>query len=579
MPVDEIVRLLSTDRRYREYFAHREVLPQRKGAFENLSHPLTEELEAYLERKGISLYSHQCRAIEHLRQGEHVIITTPTASGKTLAFNLPIFEYLAQHPKATALYLYPTKALANDQLKAISELDKFSGIAVHASVYDGDTPTSRRPKIREEARIIVSNPYELHQILPWHHKWNRFLSNLQFVVIDEAHRYRGVFGSHIGLLIRRLRRLCQVYGSSPRFILSTATLANAEEFAGKLTGLPFTLVDEDGSPRGRKHFVLYNPYASGHGGRSTHQHTRDLLLECVQGGLQTLCFTTSRKMTELITQWARNELPLEQTARITAYRAGYLPEERREIENRLKAGLLRGVVATNALELGIDIGSLDAVIISGFPGTMMSTWQQAGRSGRRLSDSLAVLVAFENPLDQYFMRHPDSFFGRPHEHAIVDDKNPYILSGHLLCAASELPIRPERDLPFFGDAGREMLQSLEECGLVRSTPRGWVYAGKGRAVDAVKLDSITADTFRVTCNGNLLETLGTAQAFREAHPGAILLHQGEPYIVREFNLQEHTIHVRETDADYYTQPMKSVDLKVLKEMRREERGEVSLSFG
>ncbi|MDI6718735.1 MAG: DEAD/DEAH box helicase [Methanomicrobiales archaeon] len=577
MTTDDLIRTLQRDRRFRGHVAHVEVLPGREGEYGTLDLPA--ELQAYLDRRGIRLYSHQCQAIRLIRQGASIVITTPTASGKTLAFSLPILERFATDPQATALYLYPTKALANDQLKAIQELEKFSGIPVGAAVYDGDTPAARRPRIREIARIVISNPYELHQILPWHHKWSRFLSNLQYVVVDEAHRYRGVFGSNIALLIRRLRRICRFYGSNPQFVLSTATLANAVEFAGRLTGLRFSPVSGDGAPRGRKRFILYNPCSDGGGGRSTHLHTRDLLLACMHAGLQTLCFSTSRRMAELIARWTRDELPRDRSGWVTAYRAGYLPAERREIENRLKTGQLRGVVATNALELGIDIGSLDAVIISGYPGTMMSVWQQAGRGGRRQDDSIAMLVAFENPLDQYFMRHPASFFGRPHEHAIVDDKNPHIVAGHLLCAASELPLRPERDAEFFPGCGEETLAALEGCGLLRKTPRGWVYAGRGRAVDAVKLDSVSADTFRVSCDGRLLETLGTAQAFREAHPGAILLHQGDSYIVREFDREGRNIQVRETDADYYTRPMKSVDLVILREERREDLDGTSLSFG
>jgi DEAD/DEAH box helicase domain-containing protein len=582
MPAADLIRQLSCNPKYRDHIAHIEEFPARDAVYGGPEGDLPDPLAAYLEKRRIRLYSHQSRMLDHIRRGRHTIITTPTASGKTLSFNLPIFERLMHDECATALYLYPTKALSNDQQKTIAEMEKWTGLGLNAAVYDGDTPQGRRPAIRERSRLVISNPYELHQILPWHHKWSRFLARLQFIVIDEAHRYRGIFGSHIAFLIRRLRRICEFYGAHPQFILSTATLANPREFAEKLTGLPFELVDEDGSPRGRKQFILFNPYAHGIKERSTHVFTKDLLVSCLDNGLQTLCFTTSRKMAELITQWSKRERhdPFHRSGEeIATYRAGYLPEERRGIEDRLKAGRIGGVVSTNALELGIDIGSLDAVIISGYPGTMMSTWQQAGRAGRRLDDSLAILVAFENPLDQYFMRHPASFFGRPHEHAVIDDRNPYIVSGHLLCAAAELPVYPDRDRTYFGEQSLMMLPSLEGHALMRKTLRGWVYSGKGRAADAVQLDGITSDTFRILCGGSLIETMGRSQAYREAHMGAVLLHQGEPYIVQEFDLDGRTIRVKETDADFYTQPMKSVDLHIRSELRTEECDGVRLSFG
>jgi DEAD/DEAH box helicase domain-containing protein len=377
-------------------------------------------------------------------------------------------------------------------------------------------------------------------------------------------------------------RLCHFYGSEPQFILSTATLANPLEFAKKLTGMPFELVDEDGSPRGRKHFVLYNPFFDGIGERSTYQETKDLLVSCVKDQLQTLCFTGSRKMAELVTLWAREDARRSSprlAESISAYRAGYLPEERRVIEHQLKEGSLKGVVSTNALELGIDIGSLDAVIIAGYPGTMMSTRQQAGRAGRKGGESLAVLVAMANPLDQYFMHHPHHFFSRSHEHAIIDTGNPYIVSGHLLCAAAELPLRDDSDRKFFGESYTELLSELETGDLIRKTSRGWVYSGRGRAADAVRLDGIPGSTFRVMCHGRLLETLDRSQAYREAHKGAIMLHQGETYIVTEMDLETHTARVTETDVDYYTQPLKEVDLSIIETLETRQVQGAQCAFG
>ena len=385
MAVADVVRLLGTNPVYRSRVTCHQVSDPGPARYGALDEALPGALSDYLAHSGIRLYSHQCEAINGLRAGKNVIITTPTASGKTLAFNIPVFASLAADPGARALYLYPTKALSNDQYATIRAMETFTGIPAKPAIYDGDTPQSKRAAIRENARIVISNPHELHHVLSWHAKWSPFFSNLKFVVIDEAHRYRGVFGSQIALLIRRLLRIARSYGSDPQFVLSTATLANPEEFA-VLVGRPFTLVDTDGSPHGTRHFVLYNPFYDGIGERSAHQETKDLLLSCVKGDLQTLCFTGSRKMAELVTIWTREDAR-RTSARlaqgISAYRAGYLPEERRTIERQLKSGEVRGVVSTNALELGIDIGSLDAVIIDGYPGTMMSARQQAGRAPER----------------------------------------------------------------------------------------------------------------------------------------------------------------------------------------------------
>ncbi|MCL0063785.1 DEAD/DEAH box helicase [Dehalococcoidia bacterium] len=576
--IARVVDNLKREVRYKDRIEHIEVLTPQKPIYGKLERDLPQSIRNYLLKKGIKLYKHQCDAIEKLRTGKNIIVTTPTASGKTLAFNIPIFERLEYDKSATALYLYPTKALTNDQLKVIKEFEKLSGICVTPNVYDGDTPPNKKPKIREISRIIISNPYELHQILPWHYKWQRFLSNLKFVVIDEAHRYRGVFGSNVAFLIRRLRRICNFYGSDPQFILSTATLANPIEFGEKIVGIKFKLIADDGSPKGKKYFIFYNPYFDGVGTLSAHQETKDLFLFFVKNNLQTLCFTVSRKMAELIAFWSKREEPYL-INKITAYRAGYLPEERREIEGNLKDGILRGVTSTNALELGIDVGSLDAVIISGYPGTIISTLQQAGRAGRGTDESIAVLVAFQNPLDQYFMKHPKVFFDKSYEHAIIDLSNPYIVSGHLMCAASEIPIKLTEERIYFGDDVEDILRRLEREGLVQNTPDGWVYSGKGRATEAVGLDNISSDIFKVICDGKLLETMDRTQAYREAHKGAVLLHRGETYIVEDLDLKSSVIKVKKRDVDYYTEAVKVVDISILEEIENDKIGHFSVSFG
>ena len=412
--IDDVIKNLKKSRYYEKQIVHIEELPAKQASFGELEKPLPKNLQDCLLKRKIQFYSHQAKAINLVRQGKNVVIATPTASGKTLAFNIPVLEALTNDNKATALYLYPTKALTNDQLKVIRELEKNTGIKANANVYDGDTPQHQRANVRENSRIILTNPYGLHQYLPWHYLWRKFFQNLQFIVIDEAHVYRGVFGSNVAMVIRRLLRICNFYHSNPQIILSSATIANPKEHAKKLTGKDFEVISIDGSPRGKKSFVFWNPPFIDTNNtirRSTHQETKDLLTLSVLKNLQTLCFTTSRQMAELITRWTKEELTRRSKPSkvVTAYRAGYLPQERREIENRLKTKDLIGVVSTNALELGIDIGSLDSVIISGYPGTVISTWQQAGRAGRSNADSLVTLVAFQNPSDQYFMKHPEDF--------------------------------------------------------------------------------------------------------------------------------------------------------------------------
>jgi DEAD/DEAH box helicase domain-containing protein len=564
--IDDFIKSIRRMSSYKKQIVHIEKIPAQEASFGELEKPLPQNIQACLLNRKIKLFSHQAEAINKARQGKNVVIATPTASGKTLAFNIPILEALTNDKKATALYLYPTKALTNDQLKVLRELEKDTCIKADANIYDGDTPQSQRAAIRENSRIILTNPYGLHQYLPWHYKWRTFFQNLKFIVIDEAHVYRGVFGSNVAMVLRRLLRICSFYHSNPQIILSSATIANPKEHASRLTGKDFEVVLEDGAPRGNKSFVFWNPPlidATNAIRRSTHQETKDILTLNILQNLQTLCFTTSRQMAELITRWTKEELTrrAKSTNIVTAYRAGYLPQERRDIENRLKNKNLIGVVSTNALELGIDIGSLDSVIISGYPGTVISTWQQAGRAGRTNADSLVTLVAFQNPLDQYFMKHPDNFFGRPHEQAIIDLHNKYISLGHVMCASSELPIN-ETDKQFFPELLSESIQALEKENLIRKTSRGWIYSGTARTTEVVNLESISSQTVTVTCNGNLLETLTLNKAYEEAHEGAVLLHQGETYICEELDLTQLVAKVRQENVNYYTEALKTVDVDI-----------------
>jgi DEAD/DEAH box helicase domain-containing protein len=554
---------------YKQQIVHIEELPAREACYGELEKPLPKPLQEYLERKNIRLYAHQAAAINHVRQGKNVVIVTPTASGKTMSFNLPVFEALALDKQATALYLYPSKALTNDQLKVLRELEKETGIEALSNVYDGDTPTYQRSDIRDRSRIILTNPYGLHMYLAWHYKWRRFFGNLKYIIMDEGHVYRGVFGSNVAMLMRRLLRICEHYGSKPQIVISSATIANPQEHAQKLTGKDFTVVANDGSGRGKKYFVLWNPPftdALKALRRSTHQETKDLFVLSLSQDLQTLCFTVSRQMAELLVKWTREDLKRKRALpnaaeAVTAYRAGYLPAERREIENKLRTKKLLGVASTNALELGIDIGSLDSVIISGYPGTMISTWQQAGRAGRTTADALVTLVAFQNPLDQYFMKHPKEFFGRPHEQAIIDLRNQYISLGHIMCAASELPVT-EDDHKYFPDVLTESLAALEQKTLVKKTASGWVYCGTARTAEVVNLNNISNKIVTVICGGKVLETLELTKAYEEAHEGAVLLHQGETYVVEELNLSTLIATVTKQDVSYNTEPRKIVDISI-----------------
>ncbi|UCH03061.1 MAG: DEAD/DEAH box helicase [Candidatus Bathyarchaeota archaeon] len=581
--IEMFIQSLKRQESYKKQIEYVKEIPPHKACYAELEQPLQEVIQHYLDQKGIRLYSHQANAINKVRRGKNVIIVTPTASGKTLAFNIPVFEALIKDDKATMLYLYPTKALTNDQLQVLNEMEEAIGISVFPNVYDGDTVVHKRPSIRKHSRIILSNPYGIHQYLPWHYKWKRFFQNLKIIVIDETHMYRGVFGSNVAMLIRRLLRICQHYGSDPQLILSSATIANPKEHSKKLTGEDFEVVANDGSARGKKFFIFWNPpfidetYTIR---RSTHQETKDLFVQNILNKFQTLCFTVSRKMAELITRWSKESLKATSPRlanAITAYRAGYLPGERRVIEKGLRTKNLLGVTSTNALELGIDIGSLDSVIISGYPGTVISTWQQAGRAGRTTADSLVTLVAFQNPLDQYFMKHPQDFFDRSQEHAIIDLENPYIVMEHLMCASAELPLT-RKDRKYFSALFEESIAALEKQILIRNTPNGWVYSGRVRPVSIVNLNNISNKIVTVTCNGDIIETMDLTKAYNEAHQGAVLLHQGESYIVEALNLETSTVKVRQEDVNYYTEPRKTVEIEI-KKLHEEKHVGIDIGIG
>lgn len=534
---------------------HVETLSPRQADFRSPPDDLHPELVQYLDGQDIQLYSHQSQAIKLLLEGEDVVIATPTASGKTLAFNLAVMDTMIKNSRARGLYLYPLKALTNDQLRVVKELDSTLDAATKPAVYDGDTAESKRRGIRRESRLILSNPYALHHYLPWHDKWSQFFENLEYIVLDEVHHYRGIFGSNVAFLLRRLQRITEFYDSTPQFILSSATIANPKQHARNLCGRDCQVISNDGSPSGEKKFIFWNSKRDQD--NSPARQTSDLLSYFVEHGIQTLCFTKSRRMAELISKWSNRSMD----ENVYAYRAGYLPSERREIEEGLKKGAIQAVASTNALELGVDIGGLDLVIISGYPGTVTSTWQQAGRAGRGREESAAILLGYEDPLDQYFMNNPQDFFDRSHEHAVIDLDNRTLVLGFLLCAASELPLNTDKD---FYDPYRELITELQQANLLRQTPLGTVYSGTGRPVEKVQLNNIGEEKFEVIDQeeGSVLETLDRNQAYREAHPGAVLLHQGQTYVINDLDLDQDEARAVERTVDYHTQPISRSNLQV-----------------
>jgi len=590
MDTAAFLRYLQAQPAYDGQIAHTEHIPPRQASYADLDKPLTEELQDCLVVHGLSpLYTHQAEAVNQARQGRNVMVATSSASGKTLCYNIAVLEALLTEPGSRALYLFPTKALAQDQLRSLHQFYCPGLFRVEEfATFDGDTPRTERAEIRKRARVILTNPDMLHVgILPNHQAWSAWLRHLRYVVVDEAHTYRGVFGSHVACVLRRLRRLGDLYGSKPRFICSSATVANPGEHAERLIGLPFTVVTADGSPRGGKEFVFLNPPIidkAKSARRSSHRETTRLFTELVSHGIRTLTFARTRRLTELIYLYTKQqlaELDSHLPRLIKPYRAGYLPEERRRIERELFGGQLLGVVATNALELGIDSGGLEATVLDGYPGSIASTWQQAGRSGRSQGESLSFLTALNNPLDQYFMRHPDAFFQKNFENVLVNPANPYILQAHLLCAAWEKPLQSD-DEEIFGSEFIQSRESLAEQGRLRERHRKW-YLSPAIAYPAqnVNIRATSGEQFEVidTAAGSLLETVESSVAFFQIHPGAIYLHQGEAYLVTSLDLTSHIAYARPTKASYYTQTKEMEDLHILRVRQRQRLGQVTVCLG
>lgn len=549
----EVQAVLRSAPWYRDQIASVHVLPAREGRRVPVPESLHPAVRRFLDAGGIaSLYEHQARTLDAVARGRDAVVATPTASGKTFAFLLPVLDALARDDDATALFLYPLKALTNDQMEVLARAEEATGLDLAPAVYDGDTPRARRPRIRQTARIVLSNPYEVHETLPYHGLWRRFFHHLSFVVLDEAHRYTGVFGSHVAQVVRRLLRVARAYGASPRVLLASASIANPAEHAARLTSRDCEVVSDDGAPSGARHLLLYD--ASRPDDRSAALQTRDVFLALVRAGYKTLCFARARRTAEFLASLA-GEAP------IAPYRAGYLPEERRRVERAFKDGTLRGLVSTSALELGVDIGDLDAVVLSGYPGSVSAFWQQLGRAGRRGGESVGVFVAQEDILDQYLLKHPEPLLARTYEPATVDLANEHILAGHVLCAAAELPL----DVPEDRVPDRDIVRALQARGLLRASDRGFLYAGTTRPHEAVHLDRIGETSVAVVEAGsrNLLETMDLDRALREVHPGAVYLHQARTYVVESLDLAGLVATLRREDVDHYTQALVQKDVTVV----------------
>ncbi len=550
-------------------------IPARAAKFRPVPGWVASALSEAYRAKGIQeLYSHQAATAELVHSGKNAVVVTPTASGKTLCYNLPVLNAVLENPDTRALYLFPTKALAQDQLAELHDLATRLEDRFGVFTYDGDTPSDARKAIRERGHIVLTNPDMLHTgILPHHTKWMRLFENLRYIVLDELHSYRGVFGSHLANVLRRLRRVARFYGSNPQFICCSATIANPGELASQLTEKEVEVVEENGAPAGEKLFVFYNPPMVNRNlgiRRSYINEATRVARELLSRKLQTIVFANSRLHTEILLTYLQQANPPKpgQPEPIRGYRGGYLPSERREIERGLRDGQILGVVTTNALELGIDIGSLDACVMAGYAGSIASTWQRAGRAGRRSGTSCAVFVASSAPLDQFIVQHPDYFFGSSPEHAHIQPDNLEILVNHLKCAAFELPLSPEEQ---FGNVDLpDLCERLAEAGFLHKSGGSWHWVQQAYPADTISLRSVTSDNFVIidtTGEGNgepeVIGEVDFSSALTTVHPKAIYIHQGHQYHVERLDFDKRKAYVKRVNVDYFTDAIRYTQVRVL----------------
>ncbi|HEY9394088.1 MAG TPA: DEAD/DEAH box helicase [Nocardioides sp.] len=590
----DLVRRLADVPGREDRLAHLEQVPPREAVFADWPTWASADVVAAFVARGIERpWQHQAVAAEAAHEGSHVIVSTGTASGKSLAYQLPALTAIrdGRGPRgergAGVLYLAPTKALAQDQLTGLREL----GVDVRAVTHDGDSTWEQRDWARDFGEYILTNPDMLHRsLLPGHQRWTAYFRSLRYVVIDECHHYRGVFGAHVSHVLRRLRRICALYGSSPTFILASATVAEPSIAGERLTGLPVLPVTADASPRGELSIALWQPPLTSHAGengapvrRAASAETADLLADLVSSDVRTLAFVRSRVGAEQVALTAAAELEEVDPSlpgRVASYRGGYLPEERRAIEASLRSGELLGLAATNALELGIDISGLDAVVLAGYPGRRSAFWQQIGRAGRGAGDALGILVARDDPLDTYLVTHPDALLGQPVEATVFDPANPYVVGPHLCAAAQELPLT-EPDLPLFGPGAREILDNLVASGLLRKRPRGWYWTDRRRAADLADIRSSGGSQVQLieAETGRVVGTVDAASSHASAHAGAVYVHRGETYLVHELDLEENVAVISRDDPGYSTFAREITEISIVAEREQVAWGECRLAYG
>ncbi|MBD8110335.1 DEAD/DEAH box helicase [Priestia megaterium] len=586
--LQEVMDILQTNPSYQQNIVHWHTIEEKEAKTAPFPASLHTKLRQALENRGIgSLYTHQKTAFDLATAKKNVVAVTPTASGKTLCYNLPVLQSIMENDQARALYLFPTKALAQDQKSELNEIIEEMEVPINSYTYDGDTPANIRQKVRKAGHIVITNPDMLHSaILPHHTKWVSLFENLKYIVIDELHTYRGVFGSHVANVIRRLKRICRYYGSNPIFICTSATIANPKELAEHLTGAHVMLVDNNGAPSGRKHFIFYNPPIVNKPlniRRSATLEVRNIAGEFLKNKIQTIVFARSRVRVEIILTYlqelVKNQL---QNKSIQGYRGGYLPKQRREIERGLREGSIYGVVSTNALELGVDIGQLQVCVMTGYPGTVASAWQQAGRAGRRHGEAVIVMIASSSPLDQYMIQHPDYFFSRNPETARINPDNLVILVDHLKCASYELPFKQGET--FDGVEIEDVLEFLQEERVIHFSGDKWYWMNDSFPAHNISLRSASQENVVIidqsdVANVKVIGEMDRFSAMTLLHDEAIYLHQGIQYQVEYLDWDEKKAYVREVDVDYFTDANLAVNLKVLEADKERMERTYSIGYG
>lgn len=562
-------------------------IPAREAQYSDFPECLDQRLAAALEKRGVhKLYTHQASAVAEIGKGKDIVVVTPTASGKTMCYNLPVLNAILKDEESRAIFLFPTKALSQDQTSELHELITEAGIDVKTFTYDGDTPQSARKAIRQAGHIVVTNPDMLHSgILPHHTKWTKLFENLKYIVIDEVHHYRGVFGSHLANVIRRLMRICEFYGSRPQFICCSATIANPAELAARITGREMVLIDNNGAPSASKHLIFYNPpIVNKELGirKSSLLEAKNLSEALIRNGVQTIVFTRSRLNVEVLVTYLKEIFHGKMDSnKVRGYRGGYLPNLRREIERGLRDGSITGVVSTNALELGIDIGALEACIVCGYPGTIASTWQQAGRAGRRNGVSATILIASSSPLDQYIINNPDYFFGKSPENGLINPDNLVILYNHMKCAAFELPFTD--DEKFGVETTQEILSYMADARILRHVGGRWHWMSDVFPADEIGLRNASNENFIIIDitepKHKVIAETDRFSAPMLVHEEAIYIHEGQQYQVEKLDFDDKKAYIRKVNVDYYTDANLAVDLKVIDVFREDNSKAVSRNCG